>query len=350
MLTSKTERRFKSIAIANPMFDIVFNQLMDDDRIVKFFLSALLEQEVIDVDFTRKITYKKGEARKAAKLRQNVRKEYIGFSVNQQDYIATILTDEGEQKKILIEILKSQDREDLLQVRNYLEQKHKTIDKVNGVDIVLPVTTIYVLWFDLPETDCPCIKVDRQYINMITKKVLEVKASFLEGLTPNSYVIQADRITDAHHTRLEKLLSIFEQANFSRENSKIGKQYLHQPDDEDIKIITSFLHEIVCDPDEYKELEMEEEAIRIQKNVAGKIEEKDRIIAELAKEIAEREKEIAERTKEIAERTKEIAERDKEIAEKDKEIAEGTKEIAEGDKEIELFKKEIAELKRKQQK
>ena len=39
--------------IANPIYDIVFKYLMEDERIAKTILSALLKKEVIDVKVRR---------------------------------------------------------------------------------------------------------------------------------------------------------------------------------------------------------------------------------------------------------------------------------------------------------
>jgi hypothetical protein len=349
MNTRKHEEKgsSKPIAIANPMYDTVFKRLMENDRVVKFFLSTLLEEQVVEVDIRpQEVTYKTEEPKvpKAGKVRKKTQVEYVGYSVCRMDFMATIQTKEGEHKKILIEVQKSRDVEDLMRFRNYLAQQYTKIDKVNGVKIVLPITTIYFLGFNLPETNCPCIKVDRKYINMKTKKVLDIKASFIENLTHNSYVIQAERITDDdYRTQLDKLLSIFEQANFTEKDSSIGKQYLHQSNDEDINIITSILHEIICDPEERKKLEMEEEAMRIQDNIAGKVEEKVQIIEE-------KDKTIREKDKALEEKDKTIREKDKTIKEQAKDKKEQDKAIKEQDKALEELRKEIAELKRKQQK
>jgi hypothetical protein len=44
------EKRVRSVTIANPMYDTVFKRLMENDRVVKFFIGTLLEEEVISVN------------------------------------------------------------------------------------------------------------------------------------------------------------------------------------------------------------------------------------------------------------------------------------------------------------
>ena len=43
--------------VANPIYDIVFKYLMEDERIAKTILSALLKKEVTAVEVRRQTTY-----------------------------------------------------------------------------------------------------------------------------------------------------------------------------------------------------------------------------------------------------------------------------------------------------
>lgn len=47
------------ISIANPIYDSVFKFLMEDERVAKTILSALLKKEVVEVD-VRKHEYTNG--------------------------------------------------------------------------------------------------------------------------------------------------------------------------------------------------------------------------------------------------------------------------------------------------
>ncbi|MDR1666991.1 MAG: hypothetical protein LBS03_04770 [Bacteroidales bacterium] len=83
----------------------------------------------------------------------------------------------------------------------------------------------------------------------------------MEKLTHDSYVIQAGRIaTGRYGTKLNELLSLFEQAHFIEEDSEVSKQYIYRSDDEDIRFIASVLNEMVADPKEREEIEKEAEA------------------------------------------------------------------------------------------
>jgi hypothetical protein len=173
------------------------------------------------------------------------------------------------------------------------------VDKIDGEETILPMTTIYILGNNLSEIDCPCIKVGRTYTDMLSKKPVNAKSKFIENLTHNSYVIQAGRITDVRYsTNLDKLLSIFEQRYFIKENSDTRKEYPYQPDDEEMSLITDLLYEIGADPEECKRIEGEEEFLRVINNVKDplkkSLEEKDKTIGEQAKSLEEKDKELEE--------------------------------------------------------
>ncbi|MDR3266142.1 MAG: hypothetical protein LBT24_01035, partial [Tannerella sp.] len=299
MRTKKQEeRRPKSLTIANPMYDTVFKRLMENDRVVKFFIGTLLEQEVLSVDVRPQeyTVLSKKEKKKNATL---------GYSVYRIDFMATVKTKEGEHKKILIEVQKTWDKGDAMRFRNYLADQYKRKDKVDGISIVLPITTIYVVGFDLTEIKSPCIKIGRNYIDLSNHQTIEAKDPFIEKLTHDSYIIQTKKITDERYrTKLDKLLSIFEQAHFYG-SDEILKQYRHQPDDEDMQLITSILHEMGADPEERKQLELEAEAIRIiEDNYVNEMRIKDKAIEEKDKALEEKDKTIEEKDKTIEETRK----------------------------------------------
>jgi hypothetical protein len=286
---------------------------MENERIAKFFLSTILEEQIIAIEVRpQEYTYKNDE-------KIDKKPEDIGYSIYRIDYMATIKTGEGEYKKILIEVQKSWEEKDLMRFRNYLGEQYKKMDKVNGVDIVLPITTIYVLGFPLVGINSPCIKVERSYKDMLSGEFIEARSSFIEKLSHNSYVIQTLRITDKRYsTRLEKLLSIFEQANLikSESNFVISKFYPYKIDDEDIQLMASVLHEMVADPIERAEIEKEAEALRII----------DVVFLQTNREQAEV---IVEQAKALEEKDKALEEKDKALEEKDKALEEQAKQIEE---------------------
>ena len=280
--------------IANPIYDTVFKRMMENERVAKFFIETLLEQPIETIEVKpQEFTYTD---------------ELAGLAVFRLDFIATIKTETSEYKKVLIEIQKAKNQIDLMRFRRYLGKQYKKEDKVNNENQALPITTIYILGFTLPEIETACIRVERNYKDLINKTVIEKKSDFVEKLTHDSYIVQVDRITDRYQTSLDKLLSVFEQSNFV-DDRKITKQFSHPTDNEELKILTDILHHSGSDPIERKRIEDEQEAWRtinamfedkekaFQKALAESkkaldetkkaLDEKERIIEELKQKLGE---------------------------------------------------------------
>jgi hypothetical protein len=308
----------KSFLIANPIYDTVFKKLMENMRIAKFFLSTILEQQITEVAvLPQEFTYKNEEVGRNS--------EKVAYSMLRIDFMATIQTEGGEKRRILIEVQKSWALDDVMRFRKYLGEQYGKMDTiVNGKKITLPITTIYILGTPLAEVDSPCVKVGRTYMDMRNRKPISAKSKFIELLTHDSYVIQTSRITDIRYTtNLDKLLSIFEQAYFTRKDSEVVKEYRYQPDDDNIDLITSVLYEMAADPEECKRIEVEEEALRIIDDLFGyKIRESASIIEEQVKSLEQKDKSLEEKDKAIEKKDKAIEEQVKSIEDLTEQVAE----------------------------
>ena len=276
--------------IANPIYDVVFKRMMENNRVAKFFIGTLLEQTIETVEVKpQEFTYTD---------------EMAALAVFRLDFIATLKTDSGEYKKVLIEIQKAKNHIDLMRFRNYLAEQYKKEDIINDEKVILPITTIYILGFKLPEIASPCLKVERNYWDLIDKKVIATRSDFVEKLSHDSFIVQVNRITDRYQTRLDKLLSVFEQTNFVDEK-KIVKEFTHATDIEEVGIMTDILHYSGTDPGERKKIETEQEAWRTVEAMTEGLREK-----------------VMEQSKVIKEKDQALTEKDQALTEKDQLIAE----------------------------
>ncbi len=290
--------------IANPIYDVVFKKMMENERVAKFFIGTLLNETIETIEVKpQEFTYTD---------------ELAGLAVFRLDFIATIKTENGSYKKVLIEIQKAKNSIDLMRFRNYLAEQYKKEDKVNNRNVTLPITTIYILGFNLTDLENTCIRIERQYKDLISGSVIEKKSMFVEKLTHDSFIVQVERITGRYQTSLDKLLSVFEQSHFT-DDYKITKEFTHATDTEEVKLMTNILHESGVNPSERKKIENEREAWRTYEAMSAELREK------------------------LEEKDKTIEEKDKTIEEKDK-IIEGK------DKALEDMKKQFAALMEKQMK
>jgi hypothetical protein len=83
-----------------------------------------------------------------------------------------------------------------MRFRNYLGEQYKkkriafedqTLEKgedsINDEKVILPITTIYILGFKLSEIPTSCLKVKRNYNDLVNKTNLKTKSDFVEKLT-----------------------------------------------------------------------------------------------------------------------------------------------------------------------
>lgn len=297
------------MVIANPIYDVVFKRLMENDKVAKFFIGTLLEQTIETIEVKpQEFTYVD---------------ELAGLAVFRVDFIATIKTDTGELKKVLIEIQKARNQIDLMRFRNYLAEQYKKEDTINEEKVILPITTIYILGFKLPEIETPCLKVERNYKDLINNSALTTKSDFVEKLTHDSFIVQVNRITDRYQTRLDKLLSIFEQTNFV-DDKKIIKQFNHPTDIDEIKEATDILHYSGTDPEEKRKIELEQEAWRTvnamfeneKKEFLKILTEKDQALTEKDKTLTEKDQALTEKDQALTEMQKELEELRRKLGEK----------------------------------
>ena len=252
----------EKMLIANPIFETVFKYMMENNRVARFFVETIIglpvesiavtQQEVIYFKSTPEILSKSGltddEIRKLANL-----------SIIRYDFIAIIRTPEGN-KKVLIEIQKARNIVDLMRFRTYLAEQYKRKDIVivrgQEVEATLPIITIYLLGFKLPETDAIAIHVSRTYHDIIAQTELKVKSKFIECLTHDCYIVQIPQIVGKARTRLEMMLNIFEQRCFLDENG-ILKTFNHEVDDENIRYMLEILYYAGADLELRKAIEIE---------------------------------------------------------------------------------------------
>ena len=140
---------------------------------------------------------------------------------------------------------------------------------------------------------------------------MDGKSDFVERLTHDSFVVQVERISSRYQTRLDKLLSVFEQRNFV-DDSRMTKSYDYTIDEENVKVITEILEHTGADPKSRREIETEQEAWR---SINALIGDKEKELATALQDLDEKDKVIDEKEKVIDEKDKVIDEKDRLIAE-----------------------------------
>ena len=242
--------------IANPLYDTAFKGLISDREVAKTLIGTLLQTEVLKVEprVTEHIKQMKDDDLRPKCLRL--------------DYAALIKNEKGEEQKILIEVQKTTGAENILRFREYLAVAGYM--KKDEEESALAIVTIYFLGFKLENVPTPCLKVARQYVDMLENKVLKTKEKFVELLTHDSFVIQTPRINTIENpkTELEKILSVFEQRNFV-DGKETAINYKYPVENSSVKKMIKILQYIYTDPEERKKMDEEAYWNTYEENTTG---------------------------------------------------------------------------------
>ena len=281
-----------TMLIANPIYDLAFKYLMENLEIAKGIIGAIIGEEIEHIDFQAKESNIKAPSQ---------------FTFFHLDFIARIRDKHGNSKNVLIELQKANILLDILRFRRYLGSQYRKEEDVvqpdgSSAKESLPIVTIYFLGFFLSKTLPSVIKVDRQYIDVLSGKPVQERHDFIECLTHDSYVIQIPGLDLAMNNRLEYVLSIFKQENLVTGDNRL-KDYAYKIEDELLQKILKRLTKAAADNDLLEQMEKEELAQHEYEHALGsaerKIQQHEKTIEEHKKTIEDKDKYIRELLKKI---------------------------------------------------
>ncbi|MDR1140474.1 MAG: hypothetical protein LBL62_02200, partial [Planctomycetaceae bacterium] len=100
--------------IANPIYDVVFKFMLEDEEVAKSFLSAIIEEEVLEVHFAAQERTLRHPLKEVAAKEET---EKLFLTVCRFDFSAKILTSNGEHKTVMIELQKAKFSSDIMRFR-----------------------------------------------------------------------------------------------------------------------------------------------------------------------------------------------------------------------------------------
>ncbi|MCI6295058.1 MAG: hypothetical protein MR605_04780, partial [Bacteroidales bacterium] len=139
--------------IANPIYDTVFKYLLEDNRIVKTLLSALLKKEVVEAE-VRKHEYSNGARDKISMFRID-----FGAKVREAD---------GQLRLVLIELQKTWLETETLRFRQYLGAQYADPENIRHEDdgvtdgYGIPMITVYLLGHKVGDIEEPVLYVSHK--------------------------------------------------------------------------------------------------------------------------------------------------------------------------------------------
>lgn len=267
--------------VANPIYDIVFKYMMEDERIARTILSALLKVEVLAVE-VRPHEYS-DDSRDS-------------LSVFRIDFGATIRDAEGNKKLILIELQKTWVETETLRFRQYLSIHYSNPKNMQADGAALPMVAVYILGHKVGDIEEPVLYVNHQSLdydgNVVTKGLPN---SFVDSLTHNSIIVQIPRLHGHINNRLDMVLSIFDQSRCDEQDNHVLRidDSVYE-NDADMEHIIHRLTMAAADADMRHKMNVEDEYF-------SAIEKRDTEILMRDKHIAEQKAQLSEQKAQLSE-------------------------------------------------
>lgn len=302
------------LTVANPIYDSVFKFLMEDERIAKILLSALLKKEVLSVEMRRH------------EYTNTTRNDISMFRI---DFSARIKDEDGNEKLILVELQKTWVETETLRFRQYLaaqynNKENMVCEETPSQSYAYPMVAVYLLGHCVGKVYEPVVYVNHAARNYDGKEVKDgMKDPFINSLTHDSIIVQLPLLKDKITNHLYKVLSVFDQKHRDKVNSQlVNLDESKYKGDADMEHILRRLTQATVNAELRQDMNVEDEYYSAIENRDTTIMEKDKLIAQKDDEIAIKEGVIAEKEGVIAEKEGVIAEKEDVIAEKDDIIAE----------------------------
>jgi hypothetical protein len=292
--------------IVNPIYDVAFKQIMENNSVAKFVIGTILNCEVLELvpSITERVQ-EDSATRKPTLFRM--------------DFAATIKPAGAAQKRVIIEMQKAKLLGDVMRFRRYLGKEYATSE--------LPIISIYILGFNL-SLDSPAFVARPDYWDLRTGIKLLGKDFFVENLTHNAYFIQTHRISRSFQTKLDRLLSVFEQANFVGYTETTKLLDLSEDDLEqkypELKELVNILRKAAADKDTLQKLDREQEYLEAMDEMFGK---KDTELRQTKEKLEESTQKLGESNQKLKESTQKLEEFTQKLEESAQRNLESAKEM-----------------------
>ena len=264
--------------VANPIYDTVFKFLMEDERIARTILSALLKQDIVNVEL-RPHEY------------SNTKRDTL--SIFRIDFAATVRQSDGSEQLILIELQKTWLPTETLRFRQYLGVQYenpKNIVAESSDQHAMPMVAVYILGHCLGDIEEPVVYVSHQAYDYNEQLVTKgMPNAFIESLTHDSIIVQIPRLHGKINNRLDEILSIFDQTYKNRDNQHVlnlNDSYYAEDDVEMQRILRRLLI-AAADADMRMDMNVEDEYFSIIESRDTDIMMKNRELAESAAKLKE---------------------------------------------------------------
>ena len=319
--------------IANPIYDLAFKYLMEDERVVKILLSALLRKQVVEVSTRRNELI-------------NVERDPV--SVFRLDYRAVTQDKDGRREHVLIELQKTDLPSDLLRFRQYLGTQYRAEENMvpygggnqqspeGSRKHGLPMVAIYLLGHPVGAIEEPVLYVSPRAENYEGEPVTKgLPDPFVDSLTHSSIIVQIPLLHGRVRNHVERILNIFDQTRRDSHHSYLlNIDEADYSGDEDLRLIFHRLLTAGASREMRERMEMEDLMLRDYDERGVELLKQRKQMQENQKQLQESQKQLQEKKKQLQENKKQLQENKKQLQEKNSQLQEKNSQLQENQKQL----------------
>ena len=337
----KLKNANKMARIANPIYDAAFKYLMDEPRVAKTLIAAVLKIDKKDIleltpDRNEIITTKRDEIN-ACRL----------------DFTVRIKTKSGE-KSIYIELQKAWAKGEMKRFRSYLAAQYTRASNVGKDNYPLPILSIYILGEKVDRLDGAVTYITRRYYDQTGLETNQDKPSwFVECLSHDMVVIQIPKIKPRPDSSLDNLLTMFDQSKIDPDNHQV---ICYDIDDydipkgelrDDMRFIVRRLEQATVSEEVRMKMDLEDkvEQMLFEKRTAEeKLVEQEKMLQEQASQLQEKDSQLLEQATQLHEKDSQLHEKDSQLQEQATQLQQQTARIAKSIKKMYVRGESVEEI------
>ena len=294
------------IHVANPIYDSVFKYIMEDERIAKTMLSALLKKEVV------KVTVRPHEY-------SNTTRDTL--SMFRIDFAATVREREGDVIKdrvVLIELQKTWLNTETLRFRQYLGAQYSNknnIREANDKGFAYPMVAVYLLGHRVGNIKEPIVYVNHDVFDYNGNIVADGNEEpFVESLTHNSIIVQIPLLHGNVNNRLEKVLSVFDQTLVEGDTQQVLKiDEDKYADDNDMLYVLHKLTAAAANSEMRQDMNVEDEYYQAIEDRDTAIMQRDKILKEQSEQLSQKDEQLSRKDKQLSQKDEQLSQKDKQL-------------------------------------
>jgi len=222
------------LLIPNPIYDVVFRYLMEDNESAKIILSTFIGHPIEELNFEPQIFPYKLDTDDVTQNEEFSEKIKVCYL----DFAATIVLPDGTKEVIIIELQKAKLPNDIFRFKRYLTKnflrkfkktaKDEKTGAITEIEVCYRIFPIFIFNFIIEnEIKDLVLNINREKTGVFKKQKLTRDNDFIENISYDMLIVQLPYIKeviendikdDEYRLKLYKLLKLFDQSQ-TTENS-----------------------------------------------------------------------------------------------------------------------------------